>query len=262
MGRRVHETEDEARDARRLQNREAQRRYRERRKRQGNTTSSIGTNRPRAKKHTKRRPVEQAPKDVENVESEWNLPDDPGARLMLERQLIRIMGDLESVARTLQSTADPSLSEYLTDRRLSIQRAIEILQDVLPDRSDSAEASFGGETTNSAADSTHHLPVQHNAVPDCRPCSESPSKVSEPSSGIRSLRALVHQLNLLGSIGSGYTVDNRTVRMSRITPDCQIEIWTSRERVLRMGSMLCHVGSSGAQGEANVVLLKLPESAC
>ncbi|KAF9728408.1 hypothetical protein PMIN01_13541 [Paraphaeosphaeria minitans] len=261
MGRKKYMTEEEREEARRLQNKLAQRAYRERKKCQGNTTPSIGTDKRRAKKRAKRRIVEQASKDVGRpesesrlperpsarpmlekgnvesiarisqstidpsvrtnsgmleqastyvgcLESEWNVPSDPSARLMLEMQLTRTMEDLESVARTLQSTTDSLAREYMREQRPCIQRMIDKLQTLQEDRSESAEA-----------DSTHRLPVQLNAVPDCQPCSESPLKVSKPSSGdmIRSLRAQVRQLKLLGSIEWGYTVENRTVLTSRIT---------------------------------------------
>lgn len=137
---------------------------------------------------------------------------------MLEMQLTRIMGDLESIARTLQSTTDLPAIEYMREQRQYIQRMIDRLRALQEDRSESAEASFGGETTNSATDSAHHHPVQLTAVPDCQPRSESPLKVSKPSSRdmIRSLRARVRQLKLLGSMGWGYTVENPTGPMSRI----------------------------------------------
>ncbi|KAL5371275.1 hypothetical protein DPSP01_014377 [Paraphaeosphaeria sporulosa] len=272
MGRKKYMTEEEREEARRLQNKLAQRAYRERKKCQGNTTPSIGTDKRRAKKRTNRRILKQASKDVGRpesesrlperpsarpmlekgnvesiarisqntidpsvrtnsgmveqasidvgcLESEWNVPGDPSARLMLEMQLTRTMEDLENVARTLQSTTDSLARECMREQRPCIQRMIDKLQALQEDRSESAEASFKGETTSSATDSTHHLPVQLNAVPDYQPCSESPLKVSKPSSGdmIRSLRARVRQLKLLGSIGWGYTVENRTVPMSRIT---------------------------------------------
>ncbi|KAK7177435.1 hypothetical protein PSPO01_16518 [Paraphaeosphaeria sporulosa] len=313
MGRKKYMTEEEREEARRLQNKLAQRAYRERKKCQGNPTPSIGTDKRRAKKRAKRRIVEQASKDVgrpesesrlperpsarpmlekRNVksiarisqstmdpsvrtnsgmveqaskdvgclESEWNLPDDPSAWLMLEMQLTRTMEDLESVARTLQSTTDLPAIEYMREQRPCIQRTIDTLQVLQEDRSESAEAPLGGETTNSATDSNHHLPVQLNAIPDCQPCSESPLKVPKPSFGdmIRSLRARVGQLKRLGLVGWGYTVDDHT-------PGCRFEMLTSRERVIRIHSMASHVGPSGAQGdaqgEATAVLLKLPESA-
>ncbi|KAL5431687.1 hypothetical protein PMIN06_012225 [Paraphaeosphaeria minitans] len=103
MARKKYKTLKEQEDARREQNRRAQRAYRENRKCQGNTTLSIGTNNPRAKKQTKRRPVEQASTDVRRLESGGRLLARLSARPMPEE------GDVESTARIPQSTTDPSV---------------------------------------------------------------------------------------------------------------------------------------------------------
>ncbi|KAL5405830.1 hypothetical protein PMIN04_012231 [Paraphaeosphaeria minitans] len=103
MARKKYKTLKEQEDARREQNRRAQRAYRENRKCQGNTTLSIGTNNPRAKKQTKRRPVEQASTDVRRLESGGRLLARLSARPMPEE------GDVESTARIPQSTTDLSV---------------------------------------------------------------------------------------------------------------------------------------------------------
>ncbi|KAF9730167.1 hypothetical protein PMIN01_12100 [Paraphaeosphaeria minitans] len=213
---RKYKTGEEQVKARRDQNRRAQKRYRERRKCQANTTPSTDTDEPRAKKRTNRRLVGQASKDVGRLETQCALSERPSAEVMVEVQLTRIMEDLESFARTLQSTTDSPAIEYMRKQRPRLQRVIDILTVLQGDRSEPAEVSFGNETISSAADSNHHLPVQLTPVPDCQPSSNLASKAPKPSSGemLRSLRA---QLPLLASLGWGDTLGIRTVPVSRIS---------------------------------------------
>lgn len=154
--------------------------------------------------------VEKAPGEAECPENEWELPEHPSSRLMVEMKLARMKKDVQDIVNILQNTADPSLKQYVTEQRPCIQRTIATLQALQGDGPDSTAASVEGDITGSNVSSTAQPPAHPSPISNSPPRSSSALEVLGPSHEeiLRSLEAEVQQQKLHNSVAWNYTRKN------------------------------------------------------
>lgn len=154
----------------------------------------------------------KAPGEAECPESEWELPEHPSSRLMVEMKLARISKDVQDIANILQNTLDPSLEQYVMEQRPCIQRTVATLQALRGDGPElTTAASVESDIIDSKVGSTPPPPppppARTSPVSDCQRRSSSTLEALDPSLEeiLWSLEAEVRQQKAHNAVAWNYT---------------------------------------------------------
>ncbi|OAL42559.1 hypothetical protein IQ07DRAFT_686256 [Pyrenochaeta sp. DS3sAY3a] len=223
MAYRKYKTKAEQAEARKEQNKLAARRYRENRiaKKKCHVTvrtephSSIDNGDEMLEEISREaecpdQRLEKTPGEVECSESEWELPEHPSSRLMVEMKLARMKKDVQDIVDILQNNADLSLKQYVTEQRPCIQRTVVTLQALQGEGPDSTAALLEGDITGSNVSSTAKPPAHPSSISDSPSRSSSTLEVLSPTHEeiLRSLEAEVQQQKVYNSMAWKYTRKN------------------------------------------------------
>ncbi|KAH8710264.1 hypothetical protein GQ44DRAFT_626693, partial [Phaeosphaeriaceae sp. PMI808] len=172
-----YKTQKERLEARKKQNQNAQRAYRAR--------------------------SEAALKESECPESDWEIPENPSPRLILEMKLARMSRYIDDVVNIMQSATDASMKEYIMEQIPCIQRKLDTLRVPQCDEPEPTATFVDTNTTGSVLNSTPHLPAQLSPIPDVPKYPTSGILETSSKGMLQYLEAQIYQEKIRNSVGWG-----------------------------------------------------------